>query len=178
MSRQSKKPIEIPTNVEVKLEGTKTVRVKGAKGVLQVALTDGVDFFIEEKKGYIKAGAALKKDPLLGLNRSRVINAIEGVSKGFEKRLELVGVGFRASVKGHVLDLSVGFSHPSQVQIPTGVQVQVEKNNLIIVTGMDKQIVGQFAANVRAVRPPEPYKGKGIKYVDEVIRRKAGKTAK
>lgn len=178
MSKQAKKPIEIPSNIELKLEGTTSVRVKGPKGMLQLALTEGVLLSIEGNKAYVKAGPALKKEPFLGLDRSRVINAIEGVNKGFEKKLELVGVGFRAALKGKNLDLSVGFSHPSQVAIPTGVQVQIEKNNMIIVTGMDKQVVGQFAASVRAIKPPEPYKGKGIRYVGEVVRRKAGKTAK
>ena len=178
MSKQAKKPIEIPKNVEVKLMGAGNVHVKGSKGALQLELTEGVLLSIEGDKAYVKAGPTLEKEPFLGLNRSRIINAIHGVSKGFEKKLELVGVGFRAVVKGHILDLSVGFSHPSQVHIPTGVQVQIEKNNMIIVTGMDKQVVGQFAASVRAVKPPEPYKGKGIKYVDEIVRRKAGKTAK
>lgn len=178
MSKQAKKPIEIPKNIEVKLAGERSVHVKGPKGTLELELTQGVILTIEGNQAYVTAGPALKELPFLGLDRSRVINAVEGVSKGFEKRLELVGVGFRAAVKGHSLDLSVGFSHPSQVHIPAGVQVQIEKNNIIIVTGMDKQVVGQFAASVRAVKPPEPYKGKGIRYVGEVVRRKAGKTAK
>ncbi len=178
MSKQAKKPIEIPKGVEIKLEGVEKVHVKGPKGALLVNMTPGVLLAVEGAEAFVKAGPTLEKLPFLGLDRSRVINAIEGVTKGFEKRLELVGVGFRAAVKGHSLDLSVGFSHPTLLDIPHGVQVQIEKNNIIILTGMDKQVVGQFAASVRAVKPPEPYKGKGIRYTGEVVRRKAGKTAK
>jgi large subunit ribosomal protein L6 len=178
MSKQAKKPIEIPKNVEIKLEGQELVHVKGPKGALSVKMTPGVLLSIEGSEAYVKASDVLDHLPFLGLDRSRVINAIEGVLKGFEKKLELIGVGFRAAVKGHLLDLSVGFSHPSQLHIPHGVQVQIEKNNIIIITGMDKQVVGQFAASIRAVKPPEPYKGKGIRYSGEVVRRKAGKTAK
>lgn len=178
MSKQSKKPIEIPKNVEMKLEGETKLHVKGPKGILHIEMTPGVLLSINESEAFVSAGPTLEKLPFLGLDRSRVINAIEGVVKGFEKRLELIGVGYRAAVKGHLLDLSVGFSHPNQLNIPTGVQVQVEKNNIIIITGIDKQVVGQFAASVRAVKPPEPYKGKGIRYTGEVVRRKAGKTAK
>ena len=178
MSKQAKKPIEIPKNVEVKLEGEELVHVKGPKGILLVKMTPGVLLSIEGAEGFVKAGPTLKKLPFLGLDRSRVINAIEGVLKGYEKKLELIGVGYRAAVKGHLLDLSVGFSHPNQLHIPKGVQVQIEKNNIIIINGIDKQVVGQFAASIRAVKPPEPYKGKGIRYSGEVVRRKAGKTAK
>ncbi len=177
MSKQAKKPIEIPKGVELKIQGDE-VHVKGPKGNLSVKLTPGVLLVMEGAEAYVKAGPTLENLPFLGLDRARVMNAIEGVLKGFERKLELVGVGFRATVKGHILDLSVGFSHPSHVQIPAGVQVQVEKNNSITVTGIDKQVVGQFAASVRAVKPPEPYKGKGIRYAGEVVRRKAGKTAK
>ncbi len=178
MSKQAKKPIEIPKNVEVKLVGDENVHVKGPKGELNVKLTPGVLLSIQGAEAFVAAGPKLEKLPFLGLDRTRVINAVEGVLKGFERRLELVGVGFRAAVKGHSLDLSVGFSHPSQLPIPHGVQVQIEKNNVIIINGIDKQVVGQFAASIRAVKPPEPYKGKGIRYVGEIVRRKAGKTAK
>ena len=116
--------------------------------------------------------------PMYGLHWSLINNAIIGVSSGFEKQLSLIGVGYRAAVKGNVLDLQLGFSHPSQIDIPSEIEVAVEKSTLIKVTGMDKQVVGQFAANVRSLRPPEPYKGKGVRYVDEYVRKKAGKSAK
>ncbi len=178
MSKQAKKPIEIPNNVEVKLEGAENVHVKGSKGILLVKMTPGVLLSIQGAEAFVQAGPTLEHLPFLGLDRTRVINAIEGVSKGFERKLELIGVGYRAAVKGHLLDLSVGFSHPSQLPIPHGIQVQIEKNNIIIINGIDKQVVGQFAASIRAVKPPEPYKGKGIRYTGEVVRRKAGKKAK
>jgi len=178
MSKQAKKPIEIPNNVEIKLEGTENVHVKGSKGTLLVKMTPGVLLSIAGAEAFVQPGPTLDHLPFLGLDRTRVINAIEGVSKGFERKLELIGVGYRAAVKGHLLDLSVGFSHPSQLPIPHGIQVQIEKNNIIIINGIDKQIVGQFAASIRAVKPPEPYKGKGIRYSGEVVRRKAGKKAK
>jgi large subunit ribosomal protein L6 len=113
-----------------------------------------------------------------GLYRATINNMIIGVSKGFEKKLTLIGVGYRAAIQGHKIDLQLGFSHPTQLQIPQGVQVEVEKSTAITVKGIDKQAVGQFAATIRAVRPPEPYKGKGIRYEEEFVRKKAGKAAK
>jgi large subunit ribosomal protein L6 len=116
--------------------------------------------------------------PMHGLHWSLINNAVIGVSTGFEKQLSLIGVGYRAAVKGNVLDLQLGFSHPTQIDIPENIQVAIEKSTLIKITGVDKQVVGQFAADVRSKRPPEPYKGKGVRYVDEYVRKKAGKSAK
>ena len=113
-----------------------------------------------------------------GLYRSLINNMVIGVNKGFEKRLSLIGVGYRAAVSGNKIDLQLGFSHPTALEIPKEIEVKVEKSTKIIISGMDKQAVGQFAASVRAVRPPEPYKGKGVRYEDEYVRKKAGKAAK
>lgn len=177
MSRLAKKLIECPKGVEVKCEGRK-IDVKGPKGALNLEIPTGIEIKVEDGAIEVLATEALKHYPFLGLHRSLVKNAIIGVSQGYEKKLELVGVGFKAAVKGNVLDLSLGFSHPSLVDIPEGLTISVEKNTLITVAGIDKHMVGQFAASVRAIRPPEPYKGKGVKYQNEVIRRKQGKASK
>ncbi|MBF5058868.1 50S ribosomal protein L6 [Candidatus Neptunochlamydia vexilliferae] len=178
MSRLGKAPIPLPKGVEVKVS-KEAIEVKGPKGTLKHEFPLGISVKVEEDQVHVlfdeKAG--LEK-PHYGLHRSLINNAVVGVSAGFEKQLSLIGVGYRAAVKGNVLDLQLGFSHPSQVAIPADLQVTVEKNTLIKVTGPNKQVVGQFAANVRALRPPEPYKGKGVRYVDEYVRKKAGKSAK
>ena len=178
MSRLGKISIPLPKGVEVK--GTKgEIEVKGPKGVIKKHLPEGL--FIKAEEGQVIIGfdekAGLPK-PMYGLYRSLLNNAIIGVSNGFSKQLSLVGVGYRAAVKGDALDLQLGFSHPSQIPIPSELQVAVEKSTLITITGIDKQLVGQFAADIRAVRPPEPYKGKGVRYVDEYVRKKAGKSDK
>lgn len=177
MSRLAKKPIECPRGVEVKLSG-KTVNVKGPKGSMDIELIEGIAVEIADGKVEVVAGPELKHKPFLGLKRSLINNAVIGVSNGFEKKLELVGVGFKAAVKGNTLDLALGFSHPCILDIPEGLKVEVQKNTQISIIGMDKRVVGQFAATVRSLRPPEPYKGKGVRYHDEVVRRKAGKTSK
>lgn len=177
MSRLAKKPIDCPKGVEVKLDGKK-VTVKGPKGTLEVELIDGIGVEVADSKIDVVAKPELVHKPFLGLNRSLIKNAVVGVSDGFEKKLELIGVGFKAAVKGNSLDLALGFSHPCNMPIPEGLKVGVEKNTVISISGSDKRLVGQFAASVRALRPPEPYKGKGVRYQDEVVRRKAGKTAK
>ncbi|MDN3508276.1 MAG: 50S ribosomal protein L6 [Simkaniaceae bacterium] len=179
MSRLAKKPIALPQGVEVKRDN-ETLFVKGPKGQLQTFVPNGIELKTVEGEGiYVEldenSGLA---QPKHGLYRSLIGNAVEGVSNGFEKKLQLIGVGYRAAVKGNVLDLQLGFSHPSEVPIPEGVSVVVEKNTSVTVTGADKQRVGQFAADVRSLKPPEPYKGKGIRYVDEFVRKKAGKAAK
>ena len=178
MSRLGKTPIPLPKGVEVTVSKGE-VQVKGPKGNQTVLIPHGIDIKIEEGNVTVvydeKSG--LPK-PRHGLYRSLVNNAVVGVSDGFAKQLSLIGVGYRAAVKGDVLDLSLGFSHPCQLKIPSDVTVAVEKSTLITISGVDKQRVGQFAANVRAVRPPEPYKGKGVRYVDEYVRKKAGKAAK
>lgn len=178
MSRIGKTPIPLPKGVELHICDGK-IEIKGPKGTQIVTIPDGIDIKMEERNVILSYDekSNLPK-PRYGLHRSLVNNAIIGVSEGFEKRLSLIGVGYRAAVKGDVLDLSLGFSHPCQLKIPSEIQVAVEKSTLLKITGVDKQRVGQFAADIRAVRPPEPYKGKGVRYVDEYIRKKAGKAAK
>lgn len=178
MSRYGNSPIALPKGVEVKKSGAK-VSVKGPKGELNLDLKEGIELDVQDESLHV----SLKENSKLegkdhGLYRSLVNNMIVGVSSGFEKRLTLIGVGFRAAIKGTKLDLQLGFSHPTEVDIPKDLEVAVEKSTTIIVKGKDKQQVGQFAASVRALRPPEPYKGKGVRYEDEYVRKKAGKSAK
>lgn len=178
MSRKGKMPILLPQGVEVKIEGSK-VHVKGPKGTLVQAIETGVK--VEKQDQHIQVSLEPKfeeKKALHGLYRSILANMVQGVKEGFEKKLEMIGVGYRAALQGDKLNLSIGLSHPTLMQIPQGITVAVEKNTLITVSGFDKQRVGQFAADIRAKKPPEPYKGKGIRYVGEYVRQKAGKTAK
>lgn len=177
MSRLAKRPVIIPKGVEVKILKN-SVEAKGAKGNLSLEIMKGIVLKVEGENIFITADDQLKEPSLLGLFWSLVKNLVEGVSKGFEKKLELVGVGYRAAVKGKHLDIQIGFSHPTLLDIPQGIQVHVEKSTEITITGFDKQLVGQFAAAVRAIKKPEPYKGKGIRYKDEYVRKKAGKAAK
>ena len=179
MSRLAKKEIPIPKGVEVKISAEKII-VKGPKGELNIALFEGI-LVKQEEIGLIVSIDEKKKatKAILGLSWALIRNMVEGVSKGFEKQLSLVGVGFRANVKGTKLDLQIGFSHPTFLEIPKGLQVAVDKKAVeITISGADKQLVGSFAATVRAMRRPEPYKGKGIRYKDEYVRKKAGKAAK
>lgn len=176
MSRIGKQPITIPEKVDISSEKN-VVTVKGPLGELQLNVRDVVS--IQEEEGNILVTpkkSAPEARAFWGLYRALIANMVHGVSEGFEKRLEIEGVGYRAEEKGNKLVLNVGYSHPIELDIPEGLTVKVEKNTVII-SGADKQLVGQFAANVRAVRKPEPYKGKGIRYADEHIRRKAGKRA-
>lgn len=177
MSRLAKKPIALPKNVEVKVSGQK-IDVKGPKGHLVVDIVKDITVSVANGKVDVQATEKLEHKPFLGLSRSQILNAVIGVSQGFEKKLQLVGVGFKAALKGANLDLSLGFSHPNILEVPKGISISIDKNTLIVVSGVDKQLVGQFAATIRSIRPPEPYKGKGVRYEDEVVRRKAGKTAK
>jgi large subunit ribosomal protein L6 len=168
----------MPAEVEVVIDG-QSATVKGPKGTLKFDFHHRVVF---EKKDSQILVTVRKEDEkrsreLWGTSRVLLANMIEGVTKGFEKKLEISGVGFRAAVSGKKLTLQVGFSHPVEFSIPEGIEIKVEKN-IIIVSGIDKQLVGETAARIRAIKKPEPYKGKGIKYVDEVIRRKAGKVVK
>ena len=178
MSRIGKRPIPIPSGITVDIKGSH-VAVKGPKGSLSRELADLIS--IE------KTGEEITVSPknnsrtarqLHGLSRTLVANMIEGVFKGFEKRLQIIGVGYRAQAQGSKLTLNVGYSKPVEMQMPPGIQVAVEKNTDVIVTGIDKEVVGNISAKIRAVRPPEPYKGKGIRYQNEQVRRKAGKTGK
>ncbi len=179
MSRLGKSPVPLPKGVELTTSQEGVVSVKGPKGTLSHAFAPGIymkaedGFVLVEKDENVEMHRAVH-----GLSRALINNMIVGVSKGFEKRLSLVGVGYRATLQGRVLDLQLGYSHPTKLDIPENVQVTVEKNVLIVISGSDKQAVGQFAATVRGMRPPEPYKGKGIRYENEHVRKKAGKAAK
>ncbi len=178
MSRLGSTPIELPKNVEIKvLDGQ--IHVKGPKGNLQFPAYAGILVKIQDGNVCVECDEALGvPDEMHGLYRATLNNMIIGVSKGFEKRLTLIGVGYRATVQGHMLDLQLGYSHPTKVPIPKTVQVEVDKSTTIIVKGIDKQAVGEFAAIVRGKRRPEPYKGKGVRYEKEYVRKKAGKAAK
>ena len=178
MSRKGKMPIALPKGVEVTVQKDQ-ITVKGPKGTLSRTLVPGISVEKEHERIIVQASDESRElSRLHGLYRALVANMITGVAQGFEKVLEMVGVGYRAAVQGNLLDVQVGFSHPTKFQIPSGVTVKVDKNTTIVISGCDRQIVGQFAAEVRCIRPPEPYQGKGIRYKDEYVRRKAGKAAK
>lgn len=178
MSRIGKQPIPLPAGVEVQVEGN-VVRVKGAKGELTRVLPEAIQVAVEDGRIVVRRAS---DDPehkaLHGLSRTLVANMVEGVTKGYEKSLEIRGVGYRAQMVGNKLQLVVGFSHPVEVTPPPGIQVEVPKPTQIIVRGIDKELVGEFAAQIRRVRPAEPYLGKGIRYEGERVRRKAGKAGK
>jgi large subunit ribosomal protein L6 len=175
MSRIGKSPIPIPQGVEIKRAGS-TVEVKGPKGALFHTIPEGVSIKIEDGVIHVKRkGDAKRERSLHGLSRTLIANMVTGVTAGFEKGLEIVGIGYRAALQGRNLQLSLGYSHPVIYPIPEGIEVEVEKQNKITVKGIDKQKVGQVAAEIRSFRKPEPYKGKGIRYVGEQVRRKAGK---
>ena len=178
MSRLGKTPIEIAKGVDVKLDVAGVVSAKGPLGLQSLNVPTGIGARIEEGKLIVDVDKTAKLSPgAHGLYWALIKNLITGVSKGFEVRLALIGVGYRAEAKGNNLELQVGYSFPIPVAIPAGVKVLVEKGTEIIITGMDKREIGQFAATVRSKRPPEPYKGKGIRYKDERVRKKAGKSA-
>lgn len=178
MSRKGKLPVVLPSGVEVKVKDGH-LTVKGPKGTLTQKLVPGITFAIEGNQVIVGVeNDSVELNRFHGLYRTLLDNMVTGTTKGFEKILEMIGVGYRAAVQGHLLDLQLGFSHPTKLQIPHGIQVKVDKNTLISITGIDAQVVGQFAAEVRAMRPPEPYQGKGIRYQGEFVRRKAGKAAK
>ncbi|MCT0198567.1 50S ribosomal protein L6 [Synechococcus sp. CS-1325] len=178
MSRIGKAPIPIPDKVSITLDGL-AVSVKGPRGELSRVLPDGV--VISEEKGTLLVAAAdgtRRSRERHGLCRTLVANMVEGVSKGFTRKLEIIGVGYRAQVQGRKLVVSAGYSHPVEVNPPEGITFLVENNTQVLVSGSDKELVGNEAAKIRAIRPPEPYKGKGIKFEGERILRKAGKTGK
>lgn len=176
MSRIGNKPIIVPESVEVKIEGQKVI-AKGPKGELSIVLRDEVKAEIKDNEIII---SLVNEDArnIHGLSRTLLSNVIEGVSNGFTKKLLIVGVGYRANKQGDKLNLTLGYSHPVVMDIPKGIEVEVPKPTEIIISGADKQVVGQFAAEIRSKREPEVYLGKGIKYEDEVIRRKVGKAGK
>jgi large subunit ribosomal protein L6 len=178
MSRLGKTPIPLPKGVEIKAAPDGTLQVKGPKGALQLKLPPGISFQLQEGAALLTRDEAKVEGRMHGLFRALLKNHIVGVVEGFEVRLSMVGVGYRANVAGNKLDLQVGFSHPTVLEIPKTLQVVVDKGTLIIIKGADRKEVGQFAAAVRAVKPPEPYKGKGIRYEEEYVRKKEGKAAK
>ena len=178
MSRIGKKPILIPSQVEVTLESG-GVRVKGPRGELSCRVDGRFKLAIKEGQIFISRESDGRMDRSLhGLTRTNVFNLLVGVVDGYQKTVEMNGVGFKAQVQGRAIQLTVGFSHPVVFTLPEGIDASVEKQTSITIKGVDKQLVGQVTANLRAVRPPEPYKGKGIKYSDEVVKRKEGKTGK
>lgn len=174
MSRLAKKPIELPAGVTAVLDH-RTITIKGPKGTLSREFRPEISIAVEGETVLVtlKGGDVFARS-LLGTYASHIKNMIEGVTKGYEKKLVLEGVGFKSAVSGTSLDLALGFSHPVKVAIPTGITATAEKN-VITITGIDKELVGQFSAHVRSLKKPEPYKGKGFRYDDEVIRRKQGK---
>ncbi|HZD90962.1 MAG TPA: 50S ribosomal protein L6 [Pseudolabrys sp.] len=175
MSRIGKRPIKVPSGVTASVEG-QTVKVKGPKGALQLALVE--DVIVKMQDGAIRVdprNETKRSRQMWGTARTLVSNLVTGVSKGFEEKLEINGVGYRAAVQGKSLNLQLGFSHDVSYPIPQGVTIATPKPTEIVISGMDKQQVGQVAAEIRGWRPPEPYKGKGVKYADEYIFRKEGK---
>lgn len=176
MSRIGKKIIEIPGGVSIRQEGS-FVEVKGPKGTLSRTLPEGVEVILEPGKAEIRKLSDTRKfDQNQGLSRTLVANMVIGVSAGYEKGLEISGVGYRAEVIDQMLKLAVGYSSPVEYKVPAGITLRVDKLVNIMVSGIDKELVGRVAAEIRSVKKPEPYKGKGIKYVGEVVRRKEGKT--
>ena len=178
MSRIGNKPVDVPKGVDVKIDGT-LVTVKGTKGELNREFHERIGFDMDE--GVItvtRPDDTRESRALHGLSRALLNNMVMGVSDGFSKELEIQGVGYRASLKGSDVELLVGFSHPVLVSAPDGISFEVPEPTKIVVSGIDKEQVGQVAADIRKVRPPEPYKGKGIRYVGEYVRRKAGKAGK
>lgn len=175
MSRIGRKPVAVPAGVTVAMEG-QTIKVKGKKGELTLKLLDDLVAKVEKDKVALSPKSVSKRSKMMwGLQRSLLANMMTGVSNGFQRSLEITGVGFRAAVAGKELQLQLGFSHEVKFPIPTGIEIKAEKPTLLHITGVDRQLVGQVAAEIRALRQPEPYKGKGIKYVGEAIRRKEGK---
>ncbi|MCI7275609.1 MAG: 50S ribosomal protein L6 [Lachnospiraceae bacterium] len=179
MSRIGRMPIAIPAGVTVEVAENNKVTVKGPKGTLERVLPSEMDIKVEGETVVVSRPNDLKKmKSLHGLTRTLINNMVIGVTQGFEKVLEVNGVGYRAAKQGKILNLSLGYSHPVEMEDPEGLEVVVEGQNKIIVKGIDKEKVGQYASEIRDKRRPEPYKGKGIKYADETIRRKVGKTGK
>jgi large subunit ribosomal protein L6 len=176
MSRVAKNPVDLPSSVEVKMSG-RHIQVKGPKGELSLNLHSTVDMVHEGNQIRLAASTDDSAMAMAGTMRALVSNMVTGVSVGYEKKLTIVGVGYRAQAQGDSLNLSLGFSHPVVYQIAKGVSVETPSQTEIVVSGTDKQLVGQTAAEIRSFRPPEPYKGKGVRYADEQVRRKQAKKA-
>lgn len=179
MSRIGLKPIEIPAGVTVTVSDDNTVTVKGPKGEISEKLDRAMEVSIEDGTLTVKRPTEQKRHKALhGLSRTLIANMIEGVTEGYEKQLEIIGTGYRAAKSGKKLTLNLGYSHPIEMEDPAGIEVEVPGPNQLIVRGIDKQQVGNYAAVLRDLRRPEPYKGKGVRYKDEQVRRKVGKTGK
>ncbi|MFQ6930411.1 MAG: 50S ribosomal protein L6 [Eubacterium sp.] len=179
MSRIGRMPIAIPSGVTVEVAENNKVTVKGPKGTLERVLPETMDIKVDGEEVVVSRPNDLKKNKALhGLTRTLIYNMVIGVTEGYEKKLEVNGVGYRAQKQGKKLVLSLGYSHPVEMEDPEGIETVLDGQNIIIVKGIDKEKVGQYAAEIRSKREPEPYKGKGIKYDTEVIRRKVGKTGK
>ncbi|NLG07421.1 50S ribosomal protein L6 [Candidatus Peribacteria bacterium] len=179
MSRIGKKPVALPAGVTVEVKGS-LVHVQGSKGAEELTLLPEITVTVQEGQILVERRDDTEQSRARhGLMRQLIANMVTGVSNGFEKRLEIIGVGYKAQVKGKTLALSLGFSHPVDLPVPDGIEiVQDEQNkNVLIIRGINKQLVGQVAANIRSLRPPEPYKGKGVRYLGEQVRRKQGKAA-
>ena len=178
MSRIGKMPIELPSGVEVSVDGD-DVTVKGPKGVLRRTFHERVSVTVDGSVVTVEREDDTRESRALhGLSRALLANMVAGVSDGFSRELEIIGVGYRAAMKGSDLELQVGFSHPVPVEAPEGISFDVPEPTRVVVSGIDKEKVGQVAANIRGIRPPEPYKGKGVRYVGEYVRRKAGKAGR
>lgn len=175
MSRIANSPVELPSGVEVTIKDS-IISVKGGKGNLSLAINELVKITQNENViSFAAANQTKKSGALAGTFRSIVDNMVTGVTEGFTKELQLVGVGYRAQAQGKKLNLSLGFSHPVVYEVPEGIEVETPTNTQVVVKGVDKQLVGQVAADIRAYRPPEPYKGKGVRYADEYVKRKEAK---
>ena len=174
MSRIGKKPIPVPKGVQINLRDG-LVEVKGPKGQLSQSLPPGVSVVLEDGQIVASVGEAREQRKFHGLGRTLVANAVQGVSEGFKRELDIVGVGYRAEVKGRDVHFALGYSHPVIFPLPQGIDVAIEKQTHVTVTGIDKQLVGQVAANMRSLRKPDPYKQKGVRYTGEVLKKKAGK---
>jgi len=175
MSRVAKSPVAIPSGVEVKIDSDK-VTVKGAKGSLELALTGAVEVKQEENQlTFIAKDGSKQSRAMSGTTRALLNNMVQGVTQGFEKKLELKGVGYRAAVQGKKLNLQLGFSNPIEYELPEGITAEAPSQTEVVLKGVSKQQVGQVAAEIRAFRPPEPYKGKGVRYADEMVRTKEAK---
>lgn len=177
MSRVGRKPILIPKGVTVAVEG-ETVRVEGPKGKLSRMVHAGLTVSLQDSRLLVQRSSDHRTVRALhGLTRALLANMVQGVTEGFEKKLEIVGIGYRAQLQGRTLQLTLGYSHPVIFPLPEGIQAEVDKQTFVTIRGADKELVGQTAAKLRALRKPDPYKGKGVRYVGEMIRRKVGKKA-
>ena len=178
MSRIGNKIVVLPAGVEIKQDGN-DITVKGPKGELKRTFSSDMKMNIEGNEvTFTRPNDSKEMKTIHGTTRANFNNMVVGVSEGFQKALELIGVGYRAQLQGKKLVLNVGYSHPVEIEAPAGIEIEVPSNTSVIIKGSDKEVVGELAANIRGVRPPEPYKGKGIRYVGEFVRRKEGKTGK